>query len=188
MSATINQSGASAGGDLVGGNKTVNNYFHPASSQSGIVEQLLAKLQAEIDKNEQVRHIVENLQYFYKKRAPDGINGLEAKLTAGRRDHEIYLALEKKELFAKLLEKWSLYASAQEIFACLLAKAEHEFSMFVYPKIGKLDQDGINQLVNDRIVTPAISECGVGVFTLNHSIVMGMIYWLAEQCFVRWHQ
>lgn len=95
--------------------------------------------------------------------------------------------MKKKELFAKLLDKWSMYASAQEIFSVLLAKIEYEFSMFVYPKLGVLNEDGINELVDARIVQPTIQECGSGVFTLNHSITMGMIYWLAEQCFVRWH-
>ena len=154
----------------------------------GIVEQLLEKLQNEIMKNAEVRHTVESLQYFYERRARDGIVGLEAKLMAGERKHELYLALAKKEQFAKLLEKWSLYASAQEIFAYLLAEVECQFSMFVYPKIGQLEQVEINQLVDDRIVAPTIAECGTSVFTLNHSLVMGMIYWLAEQCFVQWHR
>jgi len=190
MSSRIDQSGTSAGRDIVAGDKNeiVHIYYSPAPRPPGIVEQLLQKLQVEIEKNVEVRHAVESLRYFYEQKAKDGIVGLEAKLMAGGRDHEIFLALEKKELFVKLLEKWSMYASAQEIFAYLLARAEYEFSMFVHPKIGKLDQEGINQLVHDRIVTPTISECGSGIFTLNHSIVMGMIYWLAEQCFVRWHQ
>jgi hypothetical protein len=81
-----------------------------------------------------------------------------------------------------------LYASAQEIFAYLLAKAEHEFSYIIHPQIPNLDPVAVNQLVNDRIVTPTLEECGCSVFTLNHAVVMGMIYWLAEQCFIRWHQ
>lgn len=188
MSVGVDQSGASAGGDLVGRDKNVYLRVEAVPRPARVVEQLLEKLQAEIQKNEEVRHRVESLQYFYERRTKDGIDGLEAKLTAGGRDHELYLALEKKELFVKLLEKWSLYASAQEIFAYLLAKVEHEFSMFVYPKIGDLDQSSINELLNDRIVLPTIEECGSDVFVLNHSVVMGMVYWLAEQCFVRWHQ
>jgi hypothetical protein len=188
LSLDVNQRGASAGDDIVGRDKNTTIIIEPAPRNTRVVEQLLQKLRVEIEQNEEVRHRIESLQYFYERRSKDGIVGLEAKLGAADRDHEIYLALEKKEPFVKLLEKWSLYASAQEIFAYLLAKVEHEFSMFVYPKIPYLDEYAINELVNQRIVLPTIEECGSDVFVLNHGIVMGMVYWLAEQCFLRWHQ
>jgi C-terminal domain 9 of the ABC-three component (ABC-3C) systems len=187
MNAVVSQKGASAGGDIVGGDKITKKYYG-AIGGSALIEQLLQKLQVEIDKNQEVRHTVEALQYFYTRIPADGVDGLEAKLSKGGRDHERHLALEKKELFAKYLERWSLYASAQEIFACLLAKVEHEFTYGVFPKIGKLDEAEINQIITDKIVIPTIAECGTSVFSLNHAIVMGMVYWLAEQCFVRWHK
>ena len=188
MATRIDQRGARADGDIVAGDKIVNHNYPATNRTPGIVEQLLEKLQSEIGKNAEVRQTVESLKYFYEHReAADGIVGLEAKLGAGGRTSELYVALAKKEQFAKLLETWSLYASAQEIFAYLLAGAEHHFTMHVYPKLGELDQVQINQLIDNLIVTPTIVECGTTVFTLNHGIVMGMIYWLAEQCFVRWH-
>lgn len=186
MRLDVNQKGASAGGDIVGRDK-IEKHYH-AGPPPGIVEQLLAKLQAEIEQNEEVRHIIEELARFQTRRSRDGVDGLEAKLQAGDRSHEYLDALDKKEQFAKLLEKWSLYGSAQEIFVYLLARAEHEFAYFIHPRISTLDQIAVNQLVIDRIVTPAITACGARVFTLNHRVVMGMVYWLTEQCFVRWHQ
>jgi hypothetical protein len=93
-----------------------------------------------------------------------------------------------KEMFVKLLEKWSLYASAQEIFAYLLAKAEYNFNYLIHPKIDPANVVEINQLIHDKIVMPTIEQCGASVFTLNHGVAMGMLYWLAEQCFIRWHQ
>lgn len=140
-----------------------------------------------MEDNAQIKYTIEQIQYFEKRRSDDGSDTLVAKLRAGGRAHESESALEKKELFAKLLEKWSLYASAQEIFAFLLAKAEYEFNYFVRPQLQTLDELGVNQLVNDRIVEPTLEQCASSIFPLNHSIVMGMIYWLAEQCFVRWH-
>jgi hypothetical protein len=183
---SVNQSGAQAGGHLVAGSLIINNFVAPSSV--GMVTQLLEKLKGEIEANSQIRHTVDNLQHFYERRAHDGVDGLEAKLVKGGRNHELTLAFEKKEQFAKLLEKWSLYASAQEFFAYMLAKAEHEFTMFVEPKLAELGQEAINQLVSDRIIVPTITECGCTIFVLNHSVVMGMVYWLAERCFVRWHQ
>ena len=38
-----------------------------------------------------------------------------------------------------------------------------------------------------HIVAPIVEECGCGVFTMTYNHVLGMIYWLAEQCFIRWH-
>lgn len=187
MVADIDQRRASAQGDIVAGDKTEKHYHAPEQS-AGIVEQLLKKLKVEIEENEEVKHTIEQLKHFYDKRSHDGIEGLEAKLEAGDRSDEYMIALEKKELFVKLLEEWSLYASAQEIFAYLLAKAEHEFTYFIHPEITKLEKVAVNQLVNDRIVDPLLQECGASVFSLNHSVMMGMLYWLAEQCFVRWHE
>jgi hypothetical protein len=89
----------------------------------------MQRLADEIRNDQKVRDLVEGLQHYYVRRSADGVEGLEAKLTAGNRSHEILDALERKERFVKLLDKWSLYASAQEIFAYLLAKAELEFRL-----------------------------------------------------------
>jgi hypothetical protein len=39
----------------------------------------------------------------------------------------------------------------------------------------------------DRIVNPIVEECGGDIMSVNHNIVQGMVYWLAEQCFIKWH-
>lgn len=186
MGLLVDQRDASAGRDIVGRDKT-ENHFH-GYRRPGVVEQLLTKLQAEIEQNSEIRHTVEALAHFRTRHSKDGIDGLEAKLTAGNRADEYYDALEKKELFVKLLEKWSLYASAQEIFAYLLAKADYEFNQFVHPQIDQLSRIEVNQIVKESIVLPAVGECGGAIFTINHSAAMGMVYWLAEQCFIRWHK
>jgi hypothetical protein len=186
MSLKVDQAGASAHGDVVGRDKH-EQHFHLPPRAAGVVQQLLEKLQKEVENNEHVRHTIESLAYFQTRRPHDGIIGLQAKLDAAQRSDEYFDAIEKKELFAKLLERWSLYASAQEIFVYLLAKAEYEFTYVIRPQLCTLSKVQANELVRDKIVVPAIEECGSTVFTINHSTAMGMIYWLAEQCFVRWH-
>jgi len=115
----VNQQNAAAGGNIVAGDMIVHN--HPVATKSAsIVEQLLHKLQKEIDENCKVRETIEALRYYYTRKSHDGVDGLEAKLKHSGRTHETFQALEKKELFAKVLEKWSLYASAQKIFVHLL--------------------------------------------------------------------
>jgi hypothetical protein len=172
---------------MVAGDKYT--YIYQNTSTLTIVDQLLTKLHAEVERTELFRHTIEQLQRFYaKKRVADGITDLEAKLNAADRCYELLDAFERKEMFAKLLERWSLYASAQEILAYLLARVEYEFSYFVVPQLAILDHVGINQVVHERVVIPTVSDCGSSVFAMNHDVVMDMIYWLAEQCYVRWHQ
>jgi hypothetical protein len=142
------------------------------------VEKLLEKLHAEIAKSENTLNIIESLARYYEERSHDGVKGLKNKLDAAGRSAEYEDAIEKKEMFAKLLEKWSLYASAQEIFVHLLARAEHEFNLIIYPQITNLKPYEVNQLVTEKIVAPTVAECGSTVFNVNHGTAMGMIYWL----------
>jgi hypothetical protein len=186
LPAVISQAKASAGNDIVGGNKTVNyNYNYPLAVTR--VESLMMGLAKEIENNEEVRGLIDSLQFYLKQVAPDGIIGLEAKLEFAGRAGEIYIAFEKKELFVKLLDKYSLYESAQKIFAYLLSKAEHQFNYSIHPQVYDASIAEINGLVSSQIVEPIVSECGIGPLEINHNVAMGMVYWLAEQCFVRWH-
>lgn len=186
--ATVDQSGATAGQDLVAGDKNTIHHHHAPRPALGKIDLLLEKLAAEIEHNTHARDVIDKLSRFQKQKVRDGISGLEAKLNAGGRDYEYYDALEKKELFAKLLERYSLYGSAQEILAHLLARAEYNFQQFVYPQVSELSIVQVNELVDEKIIEPTINECGASVFSMDHSVAMGMIYWLAEQCYVRWHK
>lgn len=91
-------------------------------------------------------------------------------------------------MFAKLLERWSLYSSAQQIFVHILARADNEFTQVIYGQIFKSTPEEINALVIDRIVNPIVEECGGDLMSVNHNLVQGMVYWLAEQCFIKWHR
>lgn len=189
---SIDQSHARATGDVVAGDKIESAtiiYEAPRRSPTGgVVEQLLNKLQHEISENVQVMHTVSNLMHFEKGLVEDGIIGLDAKLRSAGREDEILSALEKKEQFAKLLEEWSMYASAQEIFAYLLAQAEYRFRRHVKPLLADADRQDVDDIITNQIVEPTIEQCGASVFVINHSTAMGMFYWLAEQCYVRWHE
>jgi hypothetical protein len=180
----ITQSKATAGGDIVAGDKITNHNYPAVASR---IEALMLGLAKEIEEKQETQGIIESLQFYFKKVSPDGISGLEAKLNHAGRNNELFIAFEKKELFAKLLEKYSLYESAQKIFAYLLAKVEHKFNYSVHPQVTYCDPLQINQLISAQIVEPVVDECGIGPLDINHNVAMGMVYWLAEQCFVRWH-
>lgn len=175
------QQGAQAGGHVIGRDHIT------VEAKRSMVEKLLLRLKEQYDCNQQVQGTIDELARYHMRRASDGIFGLKAKLDASGRSHYYDDAIEKKEMFAKLLEKWSMYSSAQFIFAHILAKAENEFTQVIHGQIPHKAPEEINALVIDRIVSPIVEECSSELMFVNHNVVQGMVYWLAEQCFVKWH-
>lgn len=184
-SSTVDQSHAHAGGHMAANDIYIANI---GSQSVGIVETLLKKLQEEMATDAKVADRIDRLQRYYVQRAHDGIHGLKAKLTAANRLDTYDDAIEMKEMFAKLLERWSFYASAQQILVHLLARAERNFSDIILPQISDLSRAEVNSLAKELIVEPTVQDCGASVFEIDHNTATGMIYWLAEQCFVRWHK
>lgn len=183
----VNQKGAVAGGDVVARDKYEKHIHEAAPPKLSKLEKLKERLRQEINNDAQCHQIIDELLYFQKKVPDDGVIGLEAKLEAAGRSQQLMSALEMKERFAKLLERWSLYGSAQEIFAHLLAMADYRFGHQIKPLMEKLGSVEIDELIEQKIIVPAIEDTGVDVFSLDHHAAMGMVYWLAEQCRVRWH-
>ncbi|GFE94729.1 hypothetical protein DmAi_27880 [Acetobacter persici] len=134
-----------------------------------------------------MRDFVDNLQYYFQQNPYDDVVGLEAKLERSGRSAQIRSALRKKEAFSKLLEKWRSYPAAQEIIAYFLTKIESSFETEVLPLIDKIPPEEIDVIIKERLIEPVLNEMGNGPFVLNYLNVGGMIYWLAEQCYIRWH-
>jgi hypothetical protein len=179
----VSQQNSSAGGDIVGRDKVTTYHVAPQTK----IEKLLVKLQEQYESDQETQTIVDELARYHSRRASDGIYGLEAKLAAAGKIDAFDDAIEKKEMFAKLLQKWTMYSSAQSIFSHILAKAEIEFTQVIYPSIPVRSEAEINALVIERIVNPIVEECSDDLMSINHNVVQGMVYWLAEQCFIRWH-
>jgi hypothetical protein len=134
-----------------------------------------------------VRHFVESLQYYFQLQPYDDVVGLEAKLDHAGRSTQKVSALRKKEAFAKLLTEWGAYPSAQEVIAYFLTKIETSFETEVAPYLGIEPPEIIDRIIQNKLVAPVLEEMGCGPFMLNYANVAGMVYWLAEQCYVRWH-
>lgn len=185
----VDQSGASAGGDLVGRDKVTtyetHNHFGVRRTQ---IEGWLEILAIEMKDNKRVQDMVDSLQYFHKKHSVDGINGLEAKLKHAGRASQYGKALRRKEHFSKLLDKYSHFGSAQQIFALLLSKIDTSFDSEILPYIDQMKPAEIDQLVNSKLIDPIVAEIGAAPFLVDYNHAAGMVYWLAEQCFVRWHK
>lgn len=180
----VDQRRATPGGDAVGRDKITTVHHSVRRSQ---IEGWLDKLAEERRDDIQVRDFVDSLQYYLQPSPDDGVSGLEAKLDHAGRSAQKRSALRKKEAFSKLLEAWRSYPAAQEIIAYFLTKIETTFELQVVPKLGSVDPIEIDKIIADHLVGPIISEMGTGPFMLNYVHVHGMIYWLAEQCYIRWH-
>ncbi|MEL6450395.1 MAG: ABC-three component system protein [Pseudomonadota bacterium] len=181
----VTQKGVQSGGDTVGRDKITNH--HHNTSPLSLVEKLLESLKTQIDNDDHAKETIAELARYHSRKSVDGVDGLEAKLSASGQCAYYEDAIEKKEMFVKLLDKYALYISAQQIFGHFLAKAENQFNYVIYPDIPNQSIAEINQKVMTHIVAPIVEECGCGVFTMTYNHVLGMIYWLAEQCFIRWH-
>ena len=186
MQNEVNQKGLRSGRDAAG-RDIIHTIINNAVS-AGHVEALLAKLKKQIEDDDQARETIEELTRYHSRRAADGVVGLEAKLSAAGLSHTYLEAIEQKEIFVKLLERYALYSSAQQIFAHFLSKAENRFKYMIYPEVCKRTESEINAMVIANIVDPIIEECGSEVFVMSYDHVFGMVYWLAEQCFIRWHR
>lgn len=150
---------------------------------------LLERLDKEIsDGNACIDGFIDDLQMFQDRRSSGGLVGLEAKLEAAERQDQLEGAQAKKELFAKLLAKMQHYPSAQKIFALFLARINDVFENHIIPHVSSLDRQQVDLIVEEKIVQPTLQDMGAGFehFTINHAHVRGMIYWLADRCYVRW--
>jgi hypothetical protein len=67
----VDQRNASAGRDVVAGNVT-NYNFSP--TPPSVIEQLLDKLQKEMETNDQVQSMIERLRDYYEHKASDGVS------------------------------------------------------------------------------------------------------------------
>ncbi|WP_145140041.1 ABC-three component system protein [Roseomonas gilardii] len=158
--------------------------------QSGPVSPLVVlmdRLAEEIRKDERVQNFVATLQLYLEHFSHDGIDGLENKLIHAGRKGQVVKALQKKELFARLLDEYSMFDSAQNIFAYVLSRMEADFEAYVLPNLGQMGTVDIDRIIYERLILPPAHDAPVGVFTLNPALTAGMVYWLAEKCYIRWH-
>lgn len=112
---------------------------------------------------------------------------MENKLRKAGRESSIILAYKYKEMFAKFLTRYGLYNAAQELIALCLHKVFYEFESNVHPVCHHVSQDETDIIVAEKVVNPLLSDYVAGSFTIKHGLVLGMIYWLADRCYVRWH-
>jgi hypothetical protein len=179
--------GNQAGKNLVLGDHN-ESVFAPQTIASENVKLLVAALQKEIEQDDQRTEWIEDLVTFNEPFVVDGVRGLEDKLIEAGLEHKRLFAILQKERFVKFLERNSLFHSAQQLLAFCLHEIFNSFEAFVHPRCGDIQEAELNELIVDKVVQPVLNQYSYGSFSLNHSLVWGMIYWLAERCYIRWHR
>ncbi|MGO7377993.1 hypothetical protein ELH02_12900 [Rhizobium ruizarguesonis] len=150
---------------------------------------MLKILDDEIKKNVKSNGFIDDLQMFENNRAGETVVGLKAKLEKVGRGEEVFFAEMKKEYFSKLLMKFEHFPSAQKLFAYFLSRIHEVFETHIVPHASSLTRQEMEQIVENKIVAPTVADMGMGFehFTLNESHIRGMIFWLADRCYIRWH-
>jgi len=193
ITTAVDQSRSKVGGDQVAGHKfegDLNQTFNvelPRPRKAGRIEALINRLREEMANKVEIQHTMESLSRFERRVAADEVVGLRAKLQTGGRASEYNFAINDKEDFTKLLVRMQRYGAAQEILGLILAEIDFKHRNIIEPRIGELNKTQINKLVEVEIIRPIIEQLDVTEFGMTHSMAMGMIYWLAERCYVKWH-
>jgi hypothetical protein len=189
---TVAQTGNTIGGDNAGGNISKPTYNISAgpgatNSTSAIIERLTHRYRHEKENNVVFRETVERLEH-YQTQVVDGLPlTLEEKLKNGGRKDLIGFAKRTKEMFAKKLARHSLYESAQEVHACLLAEVYCRFHEFVYPHVsGAANIVAVNALIRLHIVDPLLAALGENAFNFYSDDIYGMLYFLTGTCHIKW--
>lgn len=177
-------------GDQAGNNITkITNYNRIDGAKPSQVNRLLALLSDQISKDESMVGFVDDLQFFVDNRDGETVVGLQQKLEVCGRAAAFSDAKKKKELFAKLLLKFERFSSAQQLFAYIMAAIHETFDSKIIPLTNSLSSQQIDEMIDTEIIDKIMDEIGDGSdhMTLNRTHLKGMIYWLADKCYVRWH-
>jgi hypothetical protein len=181
----VQVSGDNAGRDVIK-NVTINtgppNGVLPGAA---IIARLTQRYLQEKSSNTEFRETIDRLEHYQAVTGP--IVPLEDKLKQGGREDLIGFALKTKEMFAKKLAKHSLYESAQQIHAFLLAEVYTRYHEHVYQRVcnGEPPEE-INVLIRSYIIDPLLMMLGDNVLSHYADEINGMLYFLTGNCHIRW--
>ncbi|MEX2697446.1 ABC-three component system protein [Rhizobium mongolense] len=178
------------GGDQAGNNITkITHYNQIDGAKPSQINRLLKLLAEQISTDESMVGFVDELQFFVDNRDGETVVGLKNKLEICGRGATFNDAKKKKEFFAKLLLKFERFSSAQQFFAYIMAAIHETFESKIVPSTAALTNQQIDELIDSDIVDKIMAEISEGSdhITLNRTHLKGMIFWLADKCYVRWH-
>jgi len=185
----VTQTENTAGGDIVGGNKTTTtNNLNITHSKSAYLKDLYQKFLTEEKNNPQFKAFIEELDYYNSQIENESVIGLDKKLIAGNRENILWYAKEVKERFHKKLLQTSQFSLvAQKINVYLLATVRSYYMLEVYPLVcDNADALFINNLIKEKIINPLMTELGENLFEFTPDDILGMMYFLTGNCHIKW--
>jgi hypothetical protein len=179
-----NQKNNIVGGHQAGGDINITTV---SNAPETYMKTLHERYDLEQTRKSEFRDIIEKLEYYQYPIDPEPI-GLERKLIMGDRQAEIPEALRAKELFVKLMTRYSLSEAAQLLIAYCLGRIHNYFKARVVPLINRReDADQIDKAVIEQVIHPVLSELGTNFLNLTPQELNGMVYYLTANCFINWH-
>lgn len=179
---SVAQRGNLVAGNLAGRDVNVINEGRRPTHMA----RLVAAFHQERERNATLEGIIESLDIFLRRTGGDPL-GLEAKLSAGGRSHEVAEAAALKELFHKKLTLYQLTPAAQEIFAVALAMAKLNFQHKVKPLIAAgASAAVIEETFLSAVINPVYAQLEDNPMSIGPLEVKGMIYYLTGNCHVAW--
>lgn len=181
---TIRQTENIAGGDIVGGNKTVTIV---APSAKGHIDVLNERYKAESGNAEGLSGFICELQHFWNRATDPDIRGLAAKLRESERSDIIHAGEVLKEKATMKIVKYQTSPSAQEIFVWALTEMYGRYLLEVTPRIqAGLGRPEIDTLINEKVIDPVLQGLGENVLHLYRDEIIGLMFFLAGNCHIRW--
>lgn len=187
QSVAITQRGNTAGHDIVGRDKNTTHIYQSVTpSPSAVLLDLLRRLKEEIGNDSKVETMLEELKRYHEP-ISKVTRTLEEKLTDGARSDSIGTALEAKEMFAKKLARFSLFQSAQEIHALVLARIWSLFRHQIHPLIVRgVAREHVESTIQNVIIQPLVAELYVAPLRYCDPEIYGMLYFLTGNCHIEW--
>ncbi|MES9973132.1 MAG: ABC-three component system protein [Candidatus Thiodiazotropha sp.] len=123
----------------------------------------------------------------YGEQSEDDRRDLLQKLIDAGRQHEYSNANRYQNKFARNYAKLGLYTEERERNDSLLSEVEQHFMTHIYhPLICKGASDGkVQDALQEKVINPIWSR-HQHVRDFSHKTVLAALYFLTEQCYIRW--
>ena len=123
----------------------------------------------------------------YTERSGGDRRDLLEKLIEAGREHEYAYANDAQNHFARQYTRTGLFTAAREDHDNLLSEVETRFVNHVYhPLICRSASNSeIMNAIQESVIDPLVSK-GVGGTQFNSKGILRALYFLTEQCYIRW--
>jgi len=179
------QTGNTAGGDIIGGDKIEHKNFHFSSpTPLGRLYQIFRDANAAVPYTAQIADI---LQHYCATTTSADVRGLAEKLTVSGRADLVADASLWKERASKMIMRWQTSPVAQDILTHILTRLHGEFTLNVRPAIqaGKTRQE-VDELVSSKVIQPTHAMLGDNDLGLSYIDLLGLLFFLGGNCHIRW--